>query len=47
MGYIDLRRKIILLLSVASIKRKLFKTTHAEERSVHTNLENCSIGLGS
>ena len=35
----------ILLLSVASIKRKLLKMTYAEERSVHTNLESCNIGL--
>ena len=26
---------LILLLSVASIRRKLFKTTYSEERSVH------------
>ena len=28
---------LILLLSVASIRRKLLKTTHTEERSFHTN----------
>ena len=38
---------LILLLSVASIKRKLLKTTHTEERSVHTNSESCNIQLGS
>ena len=37
---------LILLLSVASISRKLFKTTHAEQRSVHTNSESCNIQLG-
>ena len=35
----------ILLLSVAYIKRKLLKMSYAEERSVHTNLESCNIGL--
>ena len=35
---------LILLLS-ASIKRKLLKTTYTEERSVHTNSENCNIQL--
>ena len=44
-GYIRLRRK--LLLFVASVRRKLLKTTHAEERRVHTNSESCSIQLGS
>ena len=41
---IGLRREIIasdplliLLLSVASIWRKLLKTSHTEERIVHTN----------
>ena len=34
---------LILLLSVASIRRKLLKTTHTEERSVHTNSESCDI----
>ena len=36
---------LILLLSVASIKRKLIKTSHTEERSAHTNWENCNIRL--
>ena len=35
-----------LLLSVASLKRKLLKMTNAEERSVHTNSESCNIQLG-
>ena len=30
---------LILLLSVVSIRRKLLKTTHIEERGVHTILE--------
>ena len=34
---------LILLLSVASIRRNLLKTTHTEERSVHTNSESCNI----
>ena len=38
---------LILLLSVASIRRKLLKTIHTEERSAHTNLESCNIQLGS
>ena len=38
---------LILFLSVASIWRKLLKTTHTEERSVHTNSERCNIQLGS
>ena len=38
---------LILLLSVASIWRKLLKTTHTEERGVHTNSESCNIQLGS
>ena len=33
----------LLILSVASIRKKLLKTTHTEERSVHTNLERCKI----
>jgi len=37
------RLLLILLLSVASIRRKLLKTTHTEERSVHTNSESCNI----
>ena len=48
-GGIALRRKIIafwlqkiFLLLVASIRRKLLKTTHAEERSVHIHSESCS-----
>ena len=28
---------LILLLSVASVRKKLLKTTHTEERNVHTN----------
>ena len=36
---------LILLLSVASIRRKLLKTSHTEERSAHTNWENCNIQL--
>ena len=36
---------LILLLSVASIRRKLLKTSHTEERSAHTNWENCNIRL--
>jgi len=31
---------LILLLSVASIRRELLKTTYTEERSVHTNSES-------
>ena len=38
---------LILLLSVASIRRKLLKTTNTEEHSVHTNSERCNIQLGS
>ena len=38
---------LILLLSVASIRRKLLKTTHTEECSIHTNSENCNIQLRS
>ena len=38
---------LIFLLSVASLRRKLLKTTNAEERSVHTNSESCNIWLGS
>jgi len=38
---------LILLLSVASIRRKLLKTTYTKERNVHTNWENCNIRLGS
>ena len=34
---------IILLLSVASVRRKLLKTTYTEERNVHTNSESCNI----
>ena len=37
----------ILLLSVVSIRRKLLKTTHTEESSVHSNSESCNIQLGS
>ena len=35
------------LLSVASIRRKLLKTTLTEERSVQTNSESCNIRLRS
>ena len=38
---------LILLLSVASIRRKLLKTAHTEERGIHTNSESCNIWLGS
>ena len=38
---------LILLLSVASIRRKLLKNTHSEECSVHTNSESCNIRLDS
>ena len=38
---------LILLLSVASIRRKLLKTTHIEERNVNTNSQSCNIQLGS
>ena len=38
---------LIFYLSVVSIRRKLLKTTHTEERSVHTNSERCNIQLGS
>ena len=41
------RSLLILLLSVASIRRKLLKTIHTKERSVHTNSESCNIQLGS
>ena len=34
---------LILLLSVASIRRKMLKTTHTEELSVHTNSESCKF----
>ena len=34
---------LILLLSVASVRIKLLKTTKTEERSVHTNSESCNI----
>ena len=36
---------LILLLSVASIRRKLLKRTNTEERSIHTNSERCNIRL--
>ena len=45
-GYLQLML-LILLLSVASIRRKLLKTSHTEERRVHTNSERCNIQLGS
>ena len=41
------RSLLILLLSVASIRRKLLKKIHTEERSAHTNSESCNIQLGS
>ena len=41
------RSLLILLLYVASIRRKLLKTTNTEERSVLTNSERCNIQLGS
>ena len=34
---------LILLLSVASIRRKLLKTIYTEERSDHTNSESCNV----
>ena len=36
---------LILLLSVASIRRKLIKTPHTEERSAHTNWGSWNIRL--
>ena len=36
---------LILLLSVASIRRKLLKTSHTEQLSGHTNGEKCNIQL--
>ena len=36
---------LILLISIASIRRKLLKTTNTEERSIHTNSERCNIRL--
>ena len=41
------RSLLILLLSVASIRRKLLKTVQTEERSANTNSEICIIQLGS
>ena len=38
---------LILLLSVASTRKKLLKTTHTEEPRVHTNSESCNIRLRS
>ena len=38
---------LIFLLSVASIMRKLLKTSHTEERRFLTNSESCNIRLGS
>ena len=35
----------LTIVSVASMKRKLLKTTHTEERSVHANSESCNIRL--
>ena len=34
---------LILLISVASIRRKLIKTSHTEERSAHTNWGSWNI----
>ena len=40
------RSLLILLLSVASMRRKLLKTTNTEERySINTNSERCNIRL--
>ena len=36
-----LLQEIILLRSVAALRKKLFKTTYTTERSVHTNSESC------
>ena len=36
---------LILLLSVASVRRKLIKTSHTEERSAHTNWGSWNIRL--
>ena len=36
---------LILLISVASIRRKLLKTTNTEERNVHANSESCNIRI--
>ena len=41
------RSLLILLLSVAFIRRKLLKTIYTEERSAHTSSESCNIQLGS
>ena len=38
---------LILLLSVAYVRKKIIKTTYTEERSVHTNSESCNIRLRS
>ena len=38
---------LILLLPVASIRRKLLKTTITEERRVHTSSERCNFQHGS
>ena len=38
---------LILFLSVASVRRKLLKTTYTEERTVHTKWESCNTWLGS
>ena len=46
--WIELNWSLLLsLLSVAFIRRKLLTTTHAKERSVHTNWESCNILLRS
>ena len=34
---------LILLLSVASIRRKLLKTTYTKERTFYTNSESCNL----
>ena len=43
----DLYLSYFLLLCDVSISRKLLKTTHTEERSIHTNSENCNNQQGS
>ena len=43
----NIRWLLILLLTVASIRRKLLKTAYTEEPSVRTNSESCNIRLRS
>ena len=38
---------LIVLLSAASIRRKLLKTTHTQEHSVQTNTRSCIFSLRS